>query len=272
MPTATMVVPVGDINPTRRTPFVTVTFLLANVVAFVLLQPKGDTCEAAAFLYEWAAVPRELLTFEPLSQSRLQDTIGACANQVGGKSVLLSVLTAMFLHGGWVHLIGNMLYLWVFGNNVEDRLGHTRFVLFYAVGGVAATYVFAILNAGSSQPLVGASGAIAAILGAYLVLYPRAGVHTYVPFPLYLVAAIIPGARIRGWFLFFAIVTLPAWLVLGLWFVLQVMSTGATPAGGGVAYSAHVAGFVAGIVLLLLLDRRRSRRGKPTFHEPRRRR
>ncbi|MDX1657940.1 MAG: rhomboid family intramembrane serine protease [Nitriliruptorales bacterium] len=267
-----MVIPVGDINPTRRTPFVTVAFLAANIVAFVVLQPKGQTCEAAAFLYEWAAVPRELLGFEQLDPTQLREVIGGCAGQVGEKSVLLSAVTAMFLHGGWFHLLGNMLYLWVFGNNVEDRLGHGRFVFFYVVGGLAATYTFAVLNPGSSEVLVGASGAIAAILGAYLVLYPRAGVHTYVPFPLYLAAAIIPGARIRGWFLIFAIVTLPAWLVLGLWFVLQVMSSGATVTGGGVAYEAHVAGFAAGIVLLLLLDRRRARRGRTPFHEPLRRR
>ena len=267
-----MVVPVGDINPTRRTPFVTVTFLIVNVVTFVVLQPKGNTCEAAAFLYEWAAVPRELLGLEQLDPQQLRAAIGSCAAAVGPKNVLLSAVTAMFLHGGWVHLAGNMLYLWVFGNNVEDRLGHFRFVVFYVVGGLVATYVFAFLNAGSSQALVGASGAIAAILGAYLVLYPRAGVHTYVPFPLYLLAAIIPGARIRGWFLFFAIVTLPAWLVLGLWFVLQVMSTGATPGGGGIAYEAHVSGFAAGIVLLLFMDRRRTRHGQAPFHQPMRRR
>lgn len=263
-----MVLPVGDVNPTRRLPFVTVGFLLANVAVYLLLQPQGRTCEAAAFLYEWAAIPRELLSFEQLGPGALSQQLGpACAATVGDKNVLVSAFTAMFLHANLAHLLFNMLYLWVFGNNVEDRLGHVRFILFYGAGGLAATYVFALLNAGTSQPLLGASGAVAAILGAYLVLYPRAGVHTYVPFPLYLLAAIVPGARVRAWLLVFAIVTLPAWLVLGLWFVLQVFSS-SSPASDGVAYTAHISGFVAGIVLLLFLDRRRQAHGRDPFHQP----
>lgn len=249
-----MVLPVGDVNPTRRTPVVTVAFILANVVVFLFLQPSSGGCAEVAFLYRWAAVPSELLSLQPLGAPELRQVIGPCAAAVGTKSVLLSPLTAMFLHANLGHLFGNMLFLWVFGNNVEDRLGRARFVLFYAAGGIAATYAFAFLHAGELQPLLGASGAIAAILGAYLVMFPRARVHTYVPFPLYLLAAVIPGARLTGWFFIFAIVTLPAFLVLGLWFVLQLLSSASPVAGAGVAFEAHVAGFLAGVALTLFLD------------------
>lgn len=265
-----MVIPVGDVNPTRRIPFVTVLLIAANIAAFVLLQPRGG-CAEASFLFRWAAIPTELLSFDALEPAQLRAALGeACAATVGDKNVLVSAFSAMFLHANLLHLGGNMLYLWVFGNNVEDRLGHVRFVLFYLGGGLVATYVFAVLNADTILPLLGASGAIAAVLGAYLVLYPRAAIMTYAPFPLYLLAVIIPGARIRGWFLLFAIVSLPAWLVLGLWFVLQVVSSSNPAADGGVAYAAHAGGFVAGIVLLLFLDDYRRRHGRQPFHRSRR--
>ena len=266
-----MVLPVGDLNPTHRRAFVTVLLVLANVAVF-LLQVQRSTCGQEAFILEWAAVPRELLTFRQLTDAQLASVLSpACdASAVPDKNVLLSAFTAMFLHGNLAHLGGNLLFLWVFGNNVEDRLGHLRFLLFYVTGGLAATAAFAVLNAGSIVPLLGASGAVAAILGAYLVLFPRAYVHTYVPFPLYLVAWIVPGARITAWFLIFAIVTLPAWLVLGSWFGLQVLAT-RSGVGDGVAYSAHVAGFVAGILLLVVLDRRHQRRGEPTYRPAARR-
>lgn len=263
-----MVLPVGDVNPTRRRAVVTGLLVLANLAVFVLLQAPRDGCDEIAFVYQFSVIPREVLGFAPLSPGELQALLGPCTGAVDGKSVALSVLTAMFLHGNLGHLLGNLLFLWVFGNNVEDRLGRVRFVVFYLVGGAAATFAFAALNPGEITPLVGASGAIAAILGAYLLLFPRATVLTYVPFPLYLAAFVIPAARIRAWFLIFAIVTLPAWLVLGSWFVLQAFAARST-LSSGVAYEAHVAGFVAGIVLLLVLDRRRSTRGQVPFHPPR---
>ena len=259
-----MVLPVGDVNPTRRRAYVTGLLLLTNVAVFLLLQPRAG-CPELAFLFEWAAVPRELLSFQPLTDAQLGRYMDAsCAATVGDKNVLVSAVTAMFLHANLAHLVGNMLFLWVFGNNVEDRLGRVRFLVFYVVGGLAATYAFAFLNAGSTAPLLGASGAIAAILGAYLVMFPRAYVHAYAPFPVYLLAWLIPGARITAWFLIFAIVTLPAWLVLGLWFVLQVTAARG-PIPDGVAYVAHVAGFVAGVALVVVLDRRHRRRGQPTY-------
>jgi membrane associated rhomboid family serine protease len=149
------------------------------------------------------------------------------------KLPFLSVLFSMFLHGGWVHLLGNMLFLWIFGNNVEDRFGHLAYALFYVLCGYIAAYGFAVVNHDLSQPLIGASGAIAGVLGAYLALYPRVRVWSLVPF------------------LFFIPLRLPVWLVLGLWFAIQwVYSIGlAVSEAGSVAYLAHVTGFVAGYLI-----------------------
>ncbi len=249
-----MVIPVHDVNPTRRTPYVTYLLIAVNVVAF-LLSPvashvvgsssAAQQCQQLAFFDQYAAEPRELL-------HNRQDTAGvtgavapqdagpgqvACVEQSPppfAKSPLLSVLTAMFLHGGWLHLLGNMLFLFVFGNNVEDRLGRFRYLLFYLGCGYAATYGFAMFTPSSQAPLVGASGAIAGVLGAYLVLFPRARVWSLLTF------------------FFFLPVRLPAWLVLGSWFFLQyAYFRGAGVAqGGGVAYGAHVIGFLVGAALV----------------------
>jgi membrane associated rhomboid family serine protease len=155
------------------------------------------------------------------------------------KTPVLSAVTSLFLHGGWLHLLGNMLFLWIFGNNIEDRFGRLRYLLFYLVCGMAATYGFALTHSQSSEVLIGASGAIAGVLGAYLVLYPRARVWSLVPF------------------LFFIPLRLPAWLVLGLWFLLQWVYTAGyvISAAGSVAYLAHVLGFLAGALVALLMRR-----------------
>jgi membrane associated rhomboid family serine protease len=263
-----VVLPVGDINPTHRRAVVTWALLLANLAVHLVLQLPLEGCDEAVFVYRFSVVPREVAGLGTLSPGELDQLLGACASAPPDKSVLVSLVTAMFLHGNLAHLLGNLLFLWVFGNNVEDRLGRVRFVVFYLVGGAVATFAFVAVDPNGTTPLVGASGAIAAVLGAYLLLFPRARVLTYVPFPLYLLALVIPGARIRAWFLIFAVVTLPAWLVLGGWFALQA-SAARSMLSSNVAYEAHVAGFLAGIVLLLLLDRRRSRRGQVPFH-PRR--
>ncbi|HEY5790492.1 MAG TPA: rhomboid family intramembrane serine protease [Gammaproteobacteria bacterium] len=155
----------------------------------------------------------------------------------------VTVLTSMFMHGGWLHLLGNLLYLWIFGNNVEDRFGHLRFLLFYLLCGIAAALAQALSAPGSEVPMVGASGAISGVLGAYLLLWPRARILVLVPLGI-----------------IFWTLRLPALVVLGLWFALQLVSSLATdPGQGGVAFLAHVGGFVAGMVLLplfLLLGRR----------------
>ncbi len=247
-----MVFPIGDLNPTRRTPFVTIVFIAVNIAVFALLQPKGGTCAEASFVFRFAAIPDELLTLEQLSAAEYQAMgLGTCV--IGAKSVLLSLLSAMFLHGSWPHLLGNMLFLWVFGNNVEDRLGHSAFVLFYGAGGIAATYAFALLNRDVTAPLLGASGAIAAVLGAYLILFPHARVRVYSPFPLYLLLWLLAG-RMRLFLLVFAIIEIPAFIALGFWFYYQVLSA-TSIVDPGVAFEAHVGGFLAGVLLVLLWQR-----------------
>ncbi|MEV6548614.1 rhomboid family intramembrane serine protease [Streptomyces sp. NPDC051597] len=249
-----MVIPVHDINPVRRTPWVTYALVAANLVVFLRTPGMagslagGDSlsqlCHLQAFLDHWAAVPRELVHGRvPALVATGQTGVGpAGPGCVVGpadytKEPALSVLTAMFLHGSWLHLLGNMLFLWIFGNNIEDRLGHVRYALFYLVCGYAAAYGFALVNASSSAPLIGASGAIAGVLGAYLVLYPTARVWVLVPF------------------LVFLPLRLPAWAVLGFWFALQAVYSygGGVSDAGSVAYLAHVVGFVTGMVLALPL-------------------
>jgi membrane associated rhomboid family serine protease len=263
-----VVIPVHDVNPVRRTPWVTYALIAANVVVFLRMPVAassisgstalGQLCELQSFVQHWGAVPRELIHDQ---LPRLVPTGRAAVGPQGpgcllgpppyDKSPPLSVLTAMFLHSSWIHLLGNMLFLWIFGNNIEDRMGRARFLLFYLVCGYAAAYVFSLADPGSATPLIGASGAIAGVLGAYLVIYPRVKVWGLVPF------------------LFFLPLRLPAWVVLGMWFVLQgLYSAGyGTSEAGTVAYLAHVAGFVTGAVLALPL-----RRGTPaaTAYPPRR--
>ncbi|TLS41548.1 rhomboid family intramembrane serine protease [Streptomyces montanus] len=260
-----MVIPVHDVNPVRRTPFVTYALICANFVVFLATPGVVDSltgesglaqlCRLQAFLDQWAAVPQELIhqrtpPVVPTGDVGLGPQGPGCV--IGppdyDKSPPLSVLTAMFLHGSWLHLLGNMLFLLIFGNNIEDRLGHVRYLLFYGASGYAAAYAYALANNTSDDPLIGASGAIAGVLGAYLVLYPKARVWVLVPF------------------LIFLPLRLPAWIVLGSWFVLQaVYSSGAgVSAAGTVAYLAHVAGFLAGMLLAWPL-----RPGTPPPPEPR---
>jgi membrane associated rhomboid family serine protease len=254
-------IPIHDENPTRRTPVVTWALIALNVVVFLLSpiafespfsQPSGaEACQETAFLVRWAAIPDELIDNAPLLREGEVARAGSCVIRADyEKSPVFSVLTAMFLHGGWLHLLGNMLFLGVFGNNVEDRLGAFRYLLFYLACGYVATYVFALSQPASQQPLVGASGAIAGVLGAYLILFPRARVTSLVPFLLFLPAR------------------LPAWVVLGSWFLLQwlyAQGTGVSDAGG-VAYLAHIAGFIAGMVGVFLFGGVRS---KPPPSDPR---
>ncbi|EKX63719.1 rhomboid family intramembrane serine protease [Streptomyces ipomoeae] len=258
-----MVIPVHDVNPVRRTPWVTYTLIGANVFVFVFMpglagSVAGDSdlaqlCHLRAFVEQYAAVPQELIHHQLprlVPTGEVDPGTGACALGPPGydKSPSLSVLTAMFLHGGWLHLLGNMLFLLIFGNNIEDRLGHIRFAIFYVACGYAAAYGFALANSDSNTPLIGASGAIAGVLGAYLVLYPRARVWVLVPF------------------LIFLPLRLPAWIVLGFWFGLQaVYSSGEGVSDAGtVAYMAHVVGFLAGMLIAWPL-----RPGTPPPPEPR---
>ena len=245
-----MVIPVHDINPLRRTPWVTYALIAVNVVVLVLLTPGGlpsggsqaaVVCQQEAFYDHYGVIPRELINDRPLREVPTGQEVAtargpACvvSHPSYHKQPVLSVLTAMFVHGGWLHLLGNMLFLLVFGNNVEDRFRKLPYLVFYLACGYIAAYGFAAVYPHSAQPLVGASGAIAGVLGAYLALYPRARVWSLVPFLLF-----IP-------------LRIPAWLVLGLWFVIQwVYAIG--QAGGGIAYVAHVFGFIAGLLVGLLV-------------------
>ena len=235
-------IPIRDRNPTRRRPWVTLALIATNVAVFFLWQPiGGSTQEQNLFFYCNGAIPAEVTDLEPLP-----DVAAAC----GGKSVIVSLFTSMFLHGGFLHIAGNMLYLWVFGNNVEDRMGSATFLVFYLVAGLAAAYAQVLTGPGSEIPLVGASGAIAGTLGAYLVMFPHARVLTLVPI-----------------FFFLSMMELPAILVLGFWFVLQALqgvgSLGADV--GGVAWFAHIGGFVFGAAVAFLFFRtpRRTRSYDP---------
>lgn len=236
-------------NPVRRTPWVTYALIAANFVVFLLTPATrtltgaslADLCHQQAFFDHWAAIPRELIGNHQLGLVPTGDTgVGrggpGCVLGVPGyhKVPALSVLYAMFLHGGWLHILGNMLFLYVFGNNVEDRFGRLRYLVFYLACGYLSAYGYALFNAGSTVPLIGASGAIAGVLGAYLVLYPGARVWSLVPILLF-----IP-------------LRLPAWLVLGAWFVLQwAYASGYMVSGGSVGYLAHVVGFLVGVLVAL---------------------
>lgn len=233
-----MVIPIGDDNPTRRTPWVTFALVAANIATFVLFEPwSADRCTQEAFFLQWAAIPKELTEGAPLDAGEVARRVSCPLQPIPEKNVYLAMLSSMFLHASWIHLLGNMLYLWIFGNNVEDVFGHLRFLAFYLLSGLVATVAFVAANPDNPSTLVGASGAVAGVLGAYLVLFPHARVTSLVPF------------------LFFLPLELPAVIVLGLWFVLQLnqVTQTASMAGGGVAYLAHVAGFVFGLVVTLAM-------------------
>ena len=217
-----MFIPLKDENPTSRFPYVTVFFIGLNILIFFyqILSPQG----LQYYVYKMGAIPYEITHFKTLSFfPRI--------------SPPLSLMTSMFLHGGLFHLFGNMLYLWIFGNNIEDFLGPIRFVLFYLFSGLGASLTHIIFNPNSQVPMIGASGAIAGVLGAYLILYPGARVLTFV-------------------FLFFfiRILPIPAAVILGLWFLAQVLNIGL---GGGVAWFAHIGGFLIGIGLIKIYSKKK---------------
>jgi len=247
-----VVIPIHDENPTRRTPVITYLLIALNFVFFfsepvvsqigVGQQTVAQACQQQKYFDDHAAIPYELTHNKllPPHQYQVQTTAGTVSCPViteSGKKPYLSVLESMFLHGGWLHILGNMLFLWIFGNNVEDKFGRIRYLLFYLFCGYVAAYGFAYGSPNSTETLVGASGAIAGVLGAYLVMFPKARVTSLVPI------AII-----------FIPIRLPAWVVLGSWFLLQwLYSSGtAVASGAGVAYLAHVFGFAAGVVIALL--------------------
>jgi membrane associated rhomboid family serine protease len=219
--------PLHDDNPTELFPVVTLVLIAACIWVWWYVQGAGFSPQALeSSICALGAIPAEVT-------GAVAQGAGPC--RLGGLT-WQALVSSMFLHGSWMHLVGNMWFLWIFGNNVEDSMGHLRFLVFYLLTGLVAALSHVFTDPGSVVPMAGASGAISAIMGAYLVLYPRAAVHTLFFF-----------------FFFIRIVPLPAWVMLGYWMVIQVVSSAATPAGGGgVAYWAHIGGFVAGAALILL--------------------
>ncbi len=222
-------IPLRDANPTRRTPVVTIAIIALCFAAFAIelaIQATGGEDALAALFRSYGVVPADLMA--ALRAGRIADP------------AVLNLVAYQFLHGGWIHIGANLLYLWIFGNNVEDRLGRPAFLLFYLSGGIVAAFTQIAIDPTSDVPLVGASGAIAAVLGAYVVLFPRARVLSIV----FLVV-------------FFQLTEVPSIIVLGLWFVLQVIdglaSLGVDEVVGGVAIFAHIGGFAAGMLIGLLV-------------------
>ena len=215
-------IPLHDDNPTKTTPFVTVSLVVACTLVFFYELSLGPQA-GQRFVYRYGAIPAVIFGQESLPP------------KVMALPAYITLITSMFLHGGLMHLIGNMLYLWIFGNNIEDAMGHVRFILFYLSCGVIAAMSHAAFDPSSVMPMIGASGAISGVLGAYLLLYPRAHVLVLIPLGL-----------------FFWRMYVPAGVVLGFWLVFQLLSGAASigGAGGGVAWFAHIGGFVAGMVLI----------------------
>ena len=233
--------PYRDENVTVRTSLVTYALIAANVAAWVLVQGAGSARPLAESVCNLGLVAGELTgqlrpgTAFPIGEGM------SCIVDAGREPQHL--LTHMFLHGSWMHLIGNMWFLWIFGNNVEDSMGHLRFVVFYLVCGLAAAMLQVVVAPGSGVPMVGASGAISGVMGGYVVLYPRARVYVLLPLGFFMTTTVMP-----------------AWTMIGWWTIIQlvsgVVSLGAQgEAGGGVAFWAHIGGLVAGVVLVRLFAR-----------------
>lgn len=214
-------IPIRDEIKTHRTPIVNYALVVINVLVFLWMFLNSGNLES--IYYEYALIPSNFLNGINLGDVK-------------------DIFTSMFMHGGWMHLIGNMLYLWIFGDNIEDRLGHIGYLIFYLAGGIAAALLQTLISPSSQIPMVGASGAIAGVLGAYLVMYPNSRVYTFIPIGFY--------ARVR---------LVPAVVVLGLWFLLQLIS-GVGSLGaldqGGTAYFAHIGGFIFGLIVGWMFKRR----------------
>ena len=244
-------IPIKDNIPTERFPFVTVGLIVANFVAYILAIRHGGSFISGPNAFEvvkYGSVPYAL-THSGAHCGLLVSGAVACQHHGVPPSDYIptweTIFTAMFMHASILHIGGNMLFLWIFGNNVEDSMGPVKYVIFYLVGGIAALALQTAIDPNSTAPTIGASGAIAAVLGGYIVLYPRARVLTLV--------LII---------LFFTVIELPAWVMLGVWFAEQAVFgaanlTNPTGGGGGVAYFAHVGGFAFGLLVIRLLATRR---------------
>ncbi len=238
--------PLRDNIPTRRFPILTVGLIVANVIMFFAFQDTyglfgGTPDDYNQRIVEYGAIPYEISNPGTGCEAAGEGVVCEGQEGVSGDAepqapTWLTILTSMFMHGGLLHIAGNMLFLWIFGNNIEDSMGRGRFILFYLLGGAVALLAQTLAGPNAAVPTIGASGAVAAVLGGYALLYPRARVVTFV--------III---------FFITLIELPAFLVLGLWFLLQLLNGTADQVGqGGVAYFAHIGGFVFGLVLIKL--------------------
>jgi membrane associated rhomboid family serine protease len=230
--------PYRDENETQRTPYVTLAFIAVNVLAWLFVQGAGAAVPLARSVCDLGLIPGELTgALPPGTRFPIGDGL-VCLTEPGRQ--IEHLITSMFLHGSWMHLIGNMWFLWLFGNNVEDSMGRPRFLIFYVLCGLVAALAQVVTNAASGIPMVGASGAISGVMGGYLVLFPHVRVFAVLPLGF-----------------LFTSVALPAWMMLVYWFVIQFVSGLAAFGGdvGGVAFWAHVGGFVAGLVLVKLFAR-----------------
>ncbi|MDY6793216.1 MAG: rhomboid family intramembrane serine protease [Thermodesulfobacteriota bacterium] len=224
-------IPLRDENPSSTIPLVTIFLILANICLFIYLNyvVPGETNQ---FFLKLGFIPFELSHFKDISPKNLVP-------------VPLTIFTSMFIHGGWIHLLSNMLYLWIFGDNVEDLLGHIKYLVFYVTCGIAAAGGHFLVNTSSKIPTVGASGAIAGVLGAYVFLFPKARIKT-----LFII------------FIFIHIVNIPAILMLGFWIIMQVLSAYfeyGTQTGGQIAWFAHIGGFASGLMLIIVMKKRKKR-------------
>ena len=222
-----IMLPIGDDDSDRRfAPLINYLLIAINILVFVFLQGMGGN---EKFTYAFSTVPAEILTGKDIAAGVLEPT---------PVPVYFTLITSMFMHGGWAHLLGNMLFLWVFGDNIENRIGHTRYLIFYLVCGIIASLSHVFVSGSDSLiPSLGASGAISGVLGGYLLLFPSRRVRV-----------------IMG----YGVTTVPAFIALGLWIVFQVINgmglLGGEETGGGVAYAAHIGGFIAGLALIKLFD------------------
>jgi len=230
--------PLSDDNPRQRPPFATIAIIVLNALAWLLVQGLGTAQPLAESLCLYGLIPGDLLgTIEPGTRQALSQTLVCRLDGAGSPSTLL---TSMFLHGGWFHIIGNMWFLWVFGDNVEDVMGPFRFVAFYLLCGLAAAAAQIATNTSSTLPMVGASGAIGGVMGAYALLFPRARVNTLLFLGFYITT-----------------ISVPAVFMLGYWFVIQLLQglPALGSAEGGVAFWAHIGGFLSGLLLIGLFSR-----------------
>lgn len=220
-------IPLKDDNPTKTFPVITILIIAINIFVYVsMLTLDDDSARNLVILY--GAIPYELMH-------------GFGLNKGVSLSIMFTVITSMFLHGGLFHLLGNMLYLWVFGNNIEDSMGHVRFIIFYVICGSVAVFAHAFINQSSTLPMIGASGAISGLLGGYLLLFPRARILTLLPL---------------GFFM--PIVKIPALFFIGFWIAFQIMNSTLSlgKSGDGIAWFAHVGGFLAGLALIVFFRKK----------------